>query len=165
MNNFEHLQTHLYAVVRDESGNVMTICERLEFCVNNECIAVFEGRWLDLHYFKRGVLFHVYKGRKLIRTAGTHINFSKHTLLEERIDRFEVSSYDFCHLLKTMFLASTQPYDEWIASSVDNEYAHWLGIRVPFDPMLLAFLCSDEAARVVYGEQLPVNQSPIHSFI
>lgn len=157
----QHLQTHIYAVVRDKGGSVMTICERIEFCVGQECVAVFEPCWLDFHYLKKGALFHVFSGRKLIKTAGTQITFSQHERLEDRIDRFALSSYDCCHLLKTMFLNS-QRYDEWQLVSIEQQYADWLGGRIPFDPFLLAYLCSDQAERVVYTNASSLNPTWSH---
>lgn len=152
MLDFTLLQTHIYAKVRDEGGSLMPICERIELCVQNECIAVFEGRWVDFHYYVPGASFHIYKGRKLFKTAEGQFNYSRHLPASgEGPDRIELGTYDFCKLLKCLYRASSQPMDQWKRVSLTKELSWWLDQSVPFDPYLLAFFVADQADRIVYA--------------
>lgn len=145
----ETLQTHVFALIRDESGNKMNLCTRLECCVQNECVAVFEGRWLDLHYFVRGAPFQHFTGRKLFRIAGAQLSYSAHRL-EEEMDRFDMSYHVFCQFIQQLHVASSSDFDEWRLVSINKELFDWLEKGPVLDPHLLSFICAWQGERRVY---------------
>lgn len=146
MIDFSLLRAHMYVVIRDEADNRMNICERIELCLQNECVAVFEGRWLDFHYYVKGAKFFVFTGRYLIKVAGGVVNYSAHLVGDDRLDRFDMSVYDLCKLLQLLAADSMN----WHMSCVTKELAHWLTQPLPLDVFMLAFMCSTEAERRVY---------------
>lgn len=145
----ETLQTHLYARIRDESGNKMNICTRLECCVNNECVAVFEGHDIDLHYYVLGASFQVFAGRKLIRTAGAEFSFSEQKTVD-RIDRFEIGYHTMGHLIRQLYMGSRSGLDAWRLVSMNQELFDWLETGALLDPHLLSFICAWQGERRVY---------------
>ena len=149
--DFRLLQTHIFAVIRDEGGSIMNVCERIELCVMNECVAVFEGRWFDTHFWVKGNGFYVFRGFKRIQMGGLQINFTKQEILPERIDRFDLSSYDFCELAKTLGRESGQ-LGNWNCLSINKEFDCWLDEHKVLDPHVLSFIHSSEGEHRVYSK-------------
>lgn len=58
------VSAHLYCWINDASGNRMNICNRVEFCANNECVAALEAKWIDWHYLVYGASFLLLPARK-----------------------------------------------------------------------------------------------------
>lgn len=108
---------HLFAWVRDDAGSPMNICKRLELCVNNECIAAFEGTEPDYHYWCMGASCLVFHHRPLIRLAGRLFNYTSHQRLDENIDRFDTTHYDLVEIL-----CALNKSDEWRLDAIGNEF-------------------------------------------
>jgi len=145
----ETLQTHVYALIRDEAGNKMNLCTRLECCVNNECVAVFEGRMPDLHFYVLGAPFQVFTGRDCFRIRGTDYSYSGYWR-EKEMDRFVLSYHVFCHLIRQIYFASREIYDDWRLVSMDKELYDWLKSGTVLDPHLLSFIRAWQGERRVY---------------
>ncbi|UHG93348.1 hypothetical protein [Spirosoma oryzicola] len=145
------LTCHIFAQIRDESDNRMTIAAKIEFCLNNECVAVYEGRWYDYHYWLKGGSFYVYSARKLLQVAGARFNYTRHVQCADQMDRFDLSTYDFCEMLRVFRIESFGHLTPWQVISISKELQYWVDQQdLPFDPALLGFYASTSAYRVVY---------------
>lgn len=150
--DFTLLQTHIFAKIRDSYGNRMPIAERIECCLHVDCLVVYEGTQIDYHYMKLGAPFLVFKHQKLIKLAGDGFSYENHQELEDGMDRFDLSSYTFCHLLKRLDIAK-RVTGTWHQTSIDRELEQWLRYDV-VSPQVLSFIGSTEGHQPVYRPQI-----------
>lgn len=100
--------THIYAFRHDDFGNVMPICRRLEFCVNNECVAVLESTVFDpelfYQYYSKGSAFLVFPGMNFIRIGkqAQCFTYDRYHKADVGPDRFDLAPAVWCEMLKKL---------------------------------------------------------------
>ncbi len=141
--------THIFAFIRNESDIVMPIATRIEFCANHDCLATFVSTSYDMTMLEQynvfGSQFLVFRGLKQLKVVGRRFNYEQRTAVE-RVDRFDISTYDFCEMLRALYWNTT----DWRCESITKELASWLDQDNEFNPVLLQFIVSSYAERRVY---------------
>jgi hypothetical protein len=145
------ITTHIFAYIRDESGNLMSMATRIEFCANDECVAVFDSRGYDStlveHYFMLGSTFYVFTARKLIQVVKRRFNYENQLPIpEENVDRFDISSWDFCEMIWMLYRDKLN----WRCACITKELASWLDQEEVINPVLLNFIVSPIGFRRIY---------------
>jgi hypothetical protein len=124
---------------------------RIEFCANDECVATFEAngwdRTLTEHYYLFGVTFYVFKGRKMLKLVGREFNYERQLPIPtDNVDRFDISTYDFCEMLQAV-IRSPQ---EWKRDSINSDLHWWIQHSKTLDTFLLNFIVSPIGFRRIY---------------
>jgi hypothetical protein len=142
------ITTHIFAFIRDDSGNIMPQASRIELCINNECLATFVGMgWAHLEqYLKLGSTFYVFKHQKQLRVLNRRFNYVTQTQDQDGADRFAITIYDFCEMISVLY----HDHQDWRCECITKELAYWLDKCQPIDPFLLDFIATTTGDRRVY---------------